>query len=41
LITERNAAAAHLHIDETSWKVYAAVEGKDSHRVRHEVALHK
>jgi len=32
LITERNAAAAHLHIDETSWKVYAAVEGKDSHR---------
>ena len=32
LITERNTAAAHLHIDETSWKVYAAVEGKDSHR---------
>jgi transposase len=32
LITERNSAAAHLHIDETSWKVYAAVEGKDSHR---------
>jgi transposase len=31
-ITERNAAAAHLHVDETSWKVYAAVEGKDSHR---------
>lgn len=31
-ITERNAAAAHLHIDETSWKVFAAVEGKDSHR---------
>jgi transposase len=32
MITERNSAAAHLHIDETSWKVYAAVEGKDSHR---------
>jgi transposase len=32
LITERNAAAAHLHIDETSWNVYAAVAGKDSHR---------
>ena len=31
-ISERNAAAAHLHIDETSWNVYAAVEGKDSHR---------
>ncbi|MQA12629.1 MAG: transposase [Pseudonocardiaceae bacterium] len=23
---------AHLHVDETSWNVYAAVEGKDSHR---------
>jgi transposase len=32
LITERNAAAAHLHVDETSWQVYAQVEGKDSHR---------
>ncbi len=32
LITERNSAAAHLHIDETSWNVYAAVQGKDSHR---------
>jgi transposase len=32
LITDRNADAAHLHIDETSWNVYAAVEGKDSHR---------
>jgi transposase len=32
LITERNSAAAHLHIDETGWNVYAAVEGKDSHR---------
>ena len=31
-ITGRNAAAAHLHIDETSWNVYAAVEGKDNHR---------
>jgi transposase len=32
LISDRNTAAAHLHIDETSWNVYAAVEGKDSHR---------
>lgn len=32
VITERNSAAGHLHIDETSWNVYAAVEGKDSHR---------
>jgi transposase len=31
-ISDRNAAAAHLHIDETSWNVYAAVDGKDSHR---------
>jgi transposase len=31
-ITQRNTAAAHLHVDETSWNVYAAVEGKDSHR---------
>jgi transposase len=31
-IRERNAAAAHLHVDETRWQVYAAVEGKDSHR---------
>lgn len=31
-IGERNAAAAHLQVDETSWRVYAAVEGKDSHR---------
>ncbi len=31
-ISQRNAAAAHLHIDETRWQVYAAVEGKDSHR---------
>ena len=32
LITQRNAAAGHLHVDETSWQVFAAVEGKDSHR---------
>jgi transposase len=31
-ISTRNAAAAHLHVDETRWQVYAAVEGKDSHR---------
>jgi transposase len=31
-ISERNAAAAHLHVDETRWQVYAAVEGKHSHR---------
>ena len=31
-ISERNAAAAHLHVDETRWQVFAAVEGKDSHR---------
>ncbi|HEX6359584.1 IS66 family transposase, partial [Actinophytocola sp.] len=31
-ISERNAAAAHLHVDETRWQVYAAVAGKDSHR---------
>ncbi len=31
-ITRRNAAAAHLHVDETSWRVFAQVEGKDSHR---------
>jgi hypothetical protein len=31
-ISDRNAAAAHLHIDETSWNVYAAIEGKVSHR---------
>lgn len=32
LISDRNSAAAHLHVDETSWNVYAAVAGKDSHR---------
>ena len=31
-ISERNAAAAHLHVEETRWQVYATVEGKDSHR---------
>jgi transposase len=31
-ITARNAAAAHLHADETRWNVFATVEGKDSHR---------
>ena len=31
-ISERNAEAAHLDVDETRWQVYAAVEGKDSHR---------
>jgi len=31
-ISARNAAAGHLHVDETSWQVFAAVEGKDSHR---------
>ncbi|HEX3305177.1 MAG TPA: transposase [Streptosporangiaceae bacterium] len=31
-ISQRNAAAAHLHVDQTRWQVYAAVEGKDSHR---------
>ena len=31
-ISERNAAAAHLQVDETRWQVFAAVEDKDSHR---------
>jgi transposase len=31
-ISERNAAAGHLHADESRWNVFAAVEGKDSHR---------
>jgi len=31
-IEARNAAAAHLHVDETSWSVFEAVEGKDGHR---------
>jgi len=31
-IRERNAAAGHLHADESRWNVFAATEGKDSHR---------
>jgi transposase len=31
-IVARNAAAAHLHVDETRWSVFEEVEGKDSHR---------
>ena len=31
-IRARNAAAGHLHIDETSWKVFEDVEGKANHR---------
>jgi transposase len=31
-IEARNAASAHLHVDETRWSVFEAVEGKDSNR---------
>ena len=31
-ICDRNVGAGHLHVDETSWKVFAAVPGKDGHR---------
>ncbi|MGH8295881.1 MAG: IS66 family transposase [Acidimicrobiales bacterium] len=31
-IRDRNAKAAHLHIDETSWRVFEDVEGKANHR---------
>jgi transposase len=31
-IRARNAAAGHLHVDETSWKVFAAAAGKTNHR---------
>jgi transposase len=31
-IAGRNAAAGHLHADESRWNVFAATEGKDSHR---------
>ncbi|MGH8917944.1 MAG: IS66 family transposase, partial [Actinomycetes bacterium] len=31
-IRDRNAAAAHQHIDETSWKVFQSVAGKANHR---------
>jgi transposase len=32
VITGRNTTAAHLHVDETSWQVFAALKGKDNHR---------
>lgn len=31
-ITARNGAAGHVHADETSWRVYEKIEGKDGHR---------
>jgi transposase len=31
-IAARNAAASHVHCDETSWRVFERVEGKDGHR---------
>jgi transposase len=31
-IAARNRAAAHVHVDETTWKVFEPVEGKDSAR---------
>jgi transposase len=31
-IRARNAAAGHLHVDETSWWVFAQVDGKKTHR---------
>ena len=31
-ITERNAAAGHAHVDERSWQVFEAVEGKANNR---------
>ena len=31
-IEARNAASAHLHVDETRWSVFEAVQGKDSNR---------
>jgi transposase len=31
-IEARNAASGHLHVDETRWSVFEAVEGKDSNR---------
>lgn len=31
-IAARNRASAHVHVDETTWKVYEPVEGKDSTR---------
>ena len=31
-IGARNAEAVHVHADETSWRVFEQVEGKDGHR---------
>jgi transposase len=31
-IAEHNAAAGHLHADETGWRVFAQTPGKDGHR---------
>jgi transposase len=31
-VTARNACSGRLHADETSWRVFAAVDGTDSHR---------
>jgi transposase len=31
-ISARNAQAVHVHADETSWRVFEQVEGKDGHR---------
>jgi transposase len=31
-IRARNATSAHLHVDETTWRVFEQVEGKDGHR---------
>lgn len=31
-ITARNAAAGHVHADETGWRVFAETPGKDGHR---------
>jgi len=31
-IRDRNAKAGHLHIDETSWRVFESLEGKANHR---------
>jgi transposase len=31
-IVARNAAAGHVHADETSWRVFEKIEGKDGHR---------
>jgi len=31
-IRDRNAAAAHLHADETTWRVFEDIDGKQGHR---------